>query len=351
MDNQNSGQAMPPTGPQAQNASRLNKGLIIGLSAGVVILLAAVVYLLMSKPANAPEAANDRQDQNQQPTTANENRQANTQDELTGWKIYKNGEYDFELQYPGDWDAPTLNDSTSSNGQPAVNLSFLNEQVQMVNDTTFISSGSLNVNISAFIADPKYKNINWEQEFLVSNGKAFYYVNTGSKVGPSPTVYVVGPSRVWLISSDDINKKGTLIKIASTFKFTDQAETSDWKTYRNEEYGFEITLSEAFQGYLVTKRIQDYDGTDYFEFKIPSVGISPQVDVDVFSIQTYPLALWNSITKDPESIPPGVELGRNSKFLFLAQLGQDPAGLPASLLRLGEGSEMWQILSTFKFIN
>jgi len=35
-------------------------------------------------------------------------------------------------------------------------------------------------------------------------------------------------------------------QILSTFKFIETDETADWKTYRNEEYGFEVRYPEEF---------------------------------------------------------------------------------------------------------
>jgi hypothetical protein len=145
--------------------------------------------------------------------------------ETASWETYRNEKYGFELKYPADWLTPILNDSTTSNGHPAVSLSFPRKNtdfyaVQMVNDTVFVSKGSVEKNVDAFINSPAYRGIKWGKEFLITNGRAFYYVNTGSKAGPSPTVYLVGPSGVWLMSSDLIEMQDTLLSIASTFKFT-----------------------------------------------------------------------------------------------------------------------------------
>lgn len=159
MDNQMPGGPVPPIEPGAQNTSPLNKGLIIGLSAAVIVLLAVVVYLLSPKPVdnftqnsqqqntqkieeilskNAP--ANSRllsssfenekailnfskeiisegfvkfEDLFQKISiTLSDYRQFNilidgkpldeirTENETAEWKIYKNEKYGFEFQYP-----------------------------------------------------------------------------------------------------------------------------------------------------------------------------------------------------------------------------------------------------------
>lgn len=138
-------------------------------------------------------------------------------------KTYTNAKYGFEIKYPTNWPDPILNDTTTSNGQQAVNLSFpqMNSDqyaIQMVNMTTFISKGSVEGNVTKFLSDFNY--IKWEKEFSVANGKAFYYVNTTSKAGPAPSVFLVGSNSLWLMISDDMKFKDNLLAVASTFKFT-----------------------------------------------------------------------------------------------------------------------------------
>jgi len=148
------------------------------------------------------------------------------------------------------------------------------------------------------------------------------------------------------------DEKNSLFKqIADTLTFantTSQNQISNWKTYTNTQYGFQITLSDVFKGYSVTKKVDNYYESDFFTFSIPSIGLSPQVNVEALTIETIPLKTWNSITKDPQSTPPGTVLGKNASYVFLAQLPQDGAGLPSSLLQRGNSSEIATIMGSFK---
>jgi hypothetical protein len=112
-----------------------------------------------------------------------------------------------------------------SNGQPSVNVSFPRKDssfyaVQLVNDTVFVSQGSTEKNIAAFTQSPAHKNIQWEKEISIGNGMAYYYLNTGSKIDPTPTVYLVGPSGVWVMVTNEIELEDTLLSMVSTFTFT-----------------------------------------------------------------------------------------------------------------------------------
>lgn len=101
MDNQNFGSQIPPVEPKAQSASPLNKRLIIGLSAGIVILLAAVIYLFTAKQAVSPVVDNNQQTKNQEPA------EDNNQTATTDWKTYTSNSFGFSIKYPEGYE-PTM---------------------------------------------------------------------------------------------------------------------------------------------------------------------------------------------------------------------------------------------------
>lgn len=94
MDKQNLGNQNSPVEPKTQSALSLNKGLIIGLSAGIVILLAAVIYLLTAKHAVSPVVNNNQQAENQKPV------EDNNQNATADWKTYGSQKFGFEVNYP-----------------------------------------------------------------------------------------------------------------------------------------------------------------------------------------------------------------------------------------------------------
>jgi hypothetical protein len=148
--------------------------------------------------------------------------------ELVGWPTYRNEKYGFELRYPIGWEAPILNDSGVSDGQTLINLdiqnAITNADIQMVNDTTFKSVGTIDGNVSL---EKSIKVLPSDtKEVRLTNGVGLYYINTDSQSGPSPTAYLISKDRVFLIETSGVfpgnNLSGTedlFLKIISTFKF------------------------------------------------------------------------------------------------------------------------------------
>ncbi len=85
-------------------------------------------------------------------------------------------------------------------------------------------------------------------------------------------------------------------------------ETAGWKTYHNEEYGFELTLSDGYNGYNVSEERQYNSPGKILSFRIDARGTSwPQDRFPVFSIIVYPLDWWNENAQ--------IESGSNGAYL------------------------------------
>ena len=83
---------------------------------------------------------------------------------------------------------------------------------------------------------------------------------------------------------------------------TSVAETSDWKTYINKEYGFQLTLTGAWKGYRVRKEINP-NGITILEFEVPikdkeygmGTGFAPP-----FLMAVYAKNQWGMVPKEGE---------------------------------------------------
>ncbi len=313
-----------------------------------LLFLMPVILLIAAACNNEPTQQTKQQNNNQQQSQPSPTNQQGSTDQKTSWKTYTSAQYGYEFKYPSNW-------AVTDHGSTMDSVNKILSDISVVGDgQSFAVRVDQNAPQGFVYTSPKKATV-------TVNGTqytAYIFPNGYECYGDTPSdcslfIIPIQKGNQWYLISGAGKASSiteTYSSILATFKFTGTAQNSDWKIYKNSQYGFQITLSDAFKGYSVTKKVHDYYGSDYFTFIIPSSGLSPQVNVEALTILTIPLNTWNSITKDPESMPLGTVLGKNSKYVFLAQLPQDGAGLPASLLKRGDGSEMWAIMSSFKFI-
>jgi len=129
---------------------------------------------------------------------------------------------------------------------------------------------------------------------------------------------------------------------------TEKIDTSNWESYRNEEYGFEIKFPKTWNDYIITEEKnrtrENYDFQKYKEVtslnfehpkKISSEGRPGEVG---FSIIIFDEKNWK--------LAQGIgEIGRNNLYIF----GFYPSNAAAPNDLLDRYNEINQILSTFKF--
>src|SRR3989338_6189094 len=73
-------------------------------------------------------------------------------------------------------------------------------------------------------------------------------------------------------------------------------ETADQKTYRNEEYGFELTLTDGYGGYSTNEESQSsyYGSGKIVYFNVDATGTTwPSDRFPVFVISVYSTDWWN----------------------------------------------------------
>lgn len=172
-----------------------------------------------------------------------------TVDETANWKTYWNEEYGFEMKYPNIYKISTshqLNEYQKSQG--ITYLVYLKHSD--VNASISVQFTNINFNLQ----DIKRRYVPTGNENLpeqvIEGQNTFYFYGTGGGGVSYPDNYFYNLNGKLLIIGFDgpyVNDrtpsdetKQLEPQILSTFEFIEEDETADWKTYRNEEFGFEL---------------------------------------------------------------------------------------------------------------
>ena len=162
------------------------------------------------------------------------------------------------------------------------------------------------------------------------------------------------------VQIDDLNKQISELKAASLTSTSTTDETTDWKIYTNDKYGFSLTLNDKWKNYKVFNRkdINDFlsgNAEDEFRLCLPSIDGRPSdpkgyaclIAISVYKKSAYEKE-WNEsgTTGGISSASVGIKLGEKNDKVFVSNYLW--INEPSDLKDI-DSKELKNILSTFQF--
>ena len=164
---------------------------------------------------------------------------AQTVDTTADWKTYSNAQYGFEFKYPSDWSV-----RDDSNGDPNPQTKFSTIRISKNLTDADVSYAEFT---SSLTRDTGIENLKNPGLDISVGGIAWHTNHDMTGLGATHDSLLLNTSyqnkfyEIGLYPYEETGGSSTLNQILSTFKFTDStADTSTWKTYANEQYGFSL---------------------------------------------------------------------------------------------------------------
>lgn len=173
----------------------------------------------------------------------------------------------------------------------------------------------------------------------------------------------VGAPKLGQTNQNFVYKNGELFYCQSHFEYFKNRwfsiqpqkldnETTNWQTYRNDEYGFEITMTDAWKGYKVFEFEggQDIGAPTYLHFAMPTSDKTKYVVSSTDTMYGYvaPFTIV-IISKDRETVTmTDGSLGEDDANLYGYSLYSHFNELSEDLKNID--FEIPKVISTFKFI-
>jgi len=177
----------------------------------------------------------------------------------SNWKTYQSEEFGFEFKYPLQGKVEETKMLSTSHIRLYLGISHTNS-----GNLFLVERNDKQMSLEEFILDP-YKNCIPEYElpclpipqledFRIGNisGLTDQYHYFFEKDDKTDLVYIFSGTVTQPVG----------IKVLSTFKFIEPIDTSDWQTYRNEEFGFEMKYPENWKlledsGHILESQAED----------------------------------------------------------------------------------------------
>lgn len=143
-------------------------------------------------------------------------------------------------------------------------------------------------------------------------------------------------------------KYNTLLSEQTTSPSPSPTATSDWKTYKNDKYGFTLTFNNSWKEYKSEQDIENYnDSGIHYRFYLPTTDTSYKTDksnyASPFVISIYKLADWDAMDKEEAAKFTLIE--KSDKYAFVySTWDQAPTDLKDKIT----DSEIKSVMETFK---
>lgn len=186
-----------------------------------------------------------------------------TPDETVNWKIYRNTFDDYLIEYPENWFLNPATEEGNGMGVSQADLSKMEElpkayDINHLWVNVLVFKNAKNQSLEDWLKDKEYKTgkVKSQSSFLFSGEAGIKRIETGEPESlqyPVETdiiaIYASKNGKIYRITAFPWNSKFIPVfdHILSTFKFNVDDETANWKTYRNEEYGFTLKYFQKWQ--------------------------------------------------------------------------------------------------------
>jgi hypothetical protein len=177
----------------------------------------------------------------------------NTPDQFANWQTYRSELYGFEIRYPSNWYVTEREDGIGVHEMNKVERSSI--WISVTTD----SLDNVEAEILSTVDDFLKAHINYG-ELIFADTKALH-IDHGTAIGGGERHIIFARNdQTFHIQFDHTIPEDQAI--VSTFKFistsTQTQDISNWKTYRNDEYGFEFKYPENWVDEGRNIKLQNY---------------------------------------------------------------------------------------------